>query len=309
MFLHRCCAMDRDFRDRPRQLGDPRNPPLSPPQKLPGQRQQLPPQPLEQRHQLPHLQPPPPPPPLQQSHEWHQAEPAPAEAVLNKMSLDFILNPSRATPSAQSSMVPTSVPIGDTAPATSERATPSGKFDWSEPAPDSVRSGKESEGTCGSGSLSESSPSKNRSGDNASGERTIRRRWTADEDELLRRAVAEHGARDWVSLAHRYFPARTSKQLRARWVYYLQDPDRKQAPFTDEQDRIILSLAAQLGYNQGHPVKWNLIAQRIGGTHNSQEVKFRFHKLVRRISDKNTQQATEQQLPQIEEKPGPAERK
>ncbi|KAL4069412.1 hypothetical protein J3A83DRAFT_3553486 [Scleroderma citrinum] len=89
-------------------------------------------------------------------------------------------------------------------------------------------------------------------------ERSVGRPWTAQEDELLVRAVAEHGENDnWKRVAM-CIPGRTNKACRKRWLHSLS-PDVKKTAWTPEEDRRLLELYAL------HAGKWAAIAKQIPG--------------------------------------------
>ncbi|KAI6045097.1 hypothetical protein EDC04DRAFT_3105251 [Pisolithus marmoratus] len=89
-------------------------------------------------------------------------------------------------------------------------------------------------------------------------ERSAGRPWTAQEDELLARAVAEHGENDnWKRVAE-CVPGRTNKACRKRWLHSLS-PDVKKTAWTPEEDRMLLEL-----YDV-HAGKWAAIAKHIPG--------------------------------------------
>ncbi|MBA0750117.1 hypothetical protein Gogos_003975, partial [Gossypium gossypioides] len=77
------------------------------------------------------------------------------------------------------------------------------------------------------------------------------------EDAVLSRLVAKFGARNW-SLIARGIPGRSGKSCRLRWCNQL-DPCLKRKPFTDEEDRIIISAHAI------HGNKWASIAKLLPG--------------------------------------------
>jgi len=83
-------------------------------------------------------------------------------------------------------------------------------------------------------------------------EKTIRVRWTPEEDELLLELITQHGPRHWKQLA-RHFPSREAPQLRSRWVHSLADTSSKR-PFTEKEDEWILEGYARFG------AKWKHIA-------------------------------------------------
>jgi hypothetical protein len=71
--------------------------------------------------------------------------------------------------------------------------------------------------------------------------KTIRRqRFTPDEDNRLKLAVAEYGPNKWPFVAQAVGPNRTARQVRDRWSTYL-DPEWACAP-TDAEDAVILEL-------------------------------------------------------------------
>jgi hypothetical protein len=78
------------------------------------------------------------------------------------------------------------------------------------------------------------------------------RRWTEQEDALLRRAVAEHG-RAWSRVAE-FVPLRTDVQCRERWVNVI-DPEIVHGPWTAEEDAALLRAAHVHGAG-----RWCLIA-------------------------------------------------
>ncbi|KAA8492415.1 Transcriptional activator Myb [Porphyridium purpureum] len=169
----------------------------------------------------------------------------PAGTAPNKMALDFILN--RPAESGVNSEPASGHPDPGTV---SMGSHPSGAKTL--PATGGV-SRSSDRGTSGQNNLGHS-PARNSSPGQ-------RHRWTQEEDKILRRAVAEHGARDWSRLAEQYLPHRNCKQLRARYCYYLAEPEKRDLPFSEEQDRKILEMAAQGDPTQ--PRNWRLIAEQI----------------------------------------------
>ena len=69
--------------------------------------------------------------------------------------------------------------------------------------------------------------------------------WSAEEDELLLRAIEANGTRKWSVLAS-HLPGRTGKQCRERWHNQL-NPDISKSPWTEEEDRIIIREYAKFG--------------------------------------------------------------
>ncbi|XP_065872745.1 transcription factor MYB1-like [Euphorbia lathyris] len=81
--------------------------------------------------------------------------------------------------------------------------------------------------------------------------------WSPEEDAVLTQLVSKFGARNW-SLIARGIPGRSGKSCRLRWCNQL-DPCLKRKPFTDEEDRIIISAHAI------HGNKWAAIARLLPG--------------------------------------------
>ncbi|KAI0274883.1 Homeodomain-like protein [Gloeopeniophorella convolvens] len=89
-------------------------------------------------------------------------------------------------------------------------------------------------------------------------ERITGRPWTAYEDLLLSRAVAEfEGEADWKTIAERV-PGRTNKACRKRWLHSLS-PSIKKSAWTREEDEKLLALYKLYG------TKWSIIARQIPG--------------------------------------------
>lgn len=72
-----------------------------------------------------------------------------------------------------------------------------------------------------------------------------RQPWAQEEDAVLRRSVAQNGARQWT-LAAAALPGRSAKQCRERWVGAL-DPSIVQTPFSEEEDELVVTAYRLLG--------------------------------------------------------------
>ncbi|XP_073151615.1 uncharacterized protein [Henckelia pumila] len=83
-------------------------------------------------------------------------------------------------------------------------------------------------------------------------------KWSEEEDEKLRAAVAEYGIQNWVAIEKSSGLGRPSKNCRLRWFNHLR-PNLKKCPFTQEEERIILHLHHKYGNS------WSLIASELPG--------------------------------------------
>ncbi|KAI8376391.1 Homeodomain-like protein [Radiomyces spectabilis] len=91
-------------------------------------------------------------------------------------------------------------------------------------------------------------------------------RWTAEEDDLLRQAVALHGPHKWASIAA-HVPNRTPMQCSTRWLGAL-NPHIHKGRWTEYEDNILkYSVLEYANYTdeegKTQPVPWNKIAERI----------------------------------------------
>ncbi|KAK4418074.1 Transcription factor [Sesamum alatum] len=85
-----------------------------------------------------------------------------------------------------------------------------------------------------------------------------RGRWTAEEDELLRKYIEANGEGSWRSLPNNAGLLRCGKSCRLRWVNYLRS-DVKRGNISAEEDEIIVNLHASLGN------RWSSIAAHLPG--------------------------------------------
>jgi hypothetical protein len=73
----------------------------------------------------------------------------------------------------------------------------------------------------------------------------IKRPWTKEEDQLLREAVAQHGARNWSSVS-KMIPTKNGKQCRERWINHI-DPAINREPWTHEDDMKLIEAHSRIG--------------------------------------------------------------
>lgn len=81
--------------------------------------------------------------------------------------------------------------------------------------------------------------------------------WSLEEDEKLRKLVESYSPRNWSFLA-KIMGTRQGKQCRERWHNHL-NPDITKAPFSKEEDRLIVQLHLRYGN------KWSEIAKYLPG--------------------------------------------
>ncbi|KAG9401521.1 hypothetical protein AC1031_009388 [Aphanomyces cochlioides] len=84
-----------------------------------------------------------------------------------------------------------------------------------------------------------------------------KRGWTAAEDQVMRKLVAEIGPHKWGVIAS-YLPGRNGKQCRERWCNQL-NPAIHRGAWTPAEDALIVRLQRE------HGNKWSLIAESLPG--------------------------------------------
>ncbi|KDP34209.1 hypothetical protein JCGZ_07780 [Jatropha curcas] len=88
--------------------------------------------------------------------------------------------------------------------------------------------------------------------------RSTKGQWTAEEDEILRKAVQRFKGKNWKKIAE-CFKDRTDVQCLHRWQKVL-NPELVKGPWSKEEDEIIIELVNKYG-----PKKWSTIAQHLPG--------------------------------------------
>ena len=83
-------------------------------------------------------------------------------------------------------------------------------------------------------------------------------KWSKQEDDTLKQAVEEHGAKNWKLISTR-LPGRTEVQCLHRWQKVLK-PTLVKGPWTQEEDRKVVELVEKYGAK-----KWSLIASNLPG--------------------------------------------
>ncbi|XP_015573142.1 transcription factor MYB3R-1 isoform X2 [Ricinus communis] len=88
--------------------------------------------------------------------------------------------------------------------------------------------------------------------------RSTKGQWTAEEDEILRKAVQRFKGKNWKKIAE-CFKDRTDVQCLHRWQKVL-NPELVKGPWSKEEDETIIELVNKYG-----PKKWSTIAQHLPG--------------------------------------------
>ncbi|XP_022754569.1 transcription factor MYB3R-1-like [Durio zibethinus] len=88
--------------------------------------------------------------------------------------------------------------------------------------------------------------------------RSTKGQWTAEEDEILCKAVQRFKGKNWKKIAE-CFKDRTDVQCLHRWQKVL-NPELVKGPWSKEEDELIIELVNEFG-----PKKWSTIAQHLPG--------------------------------------------
>lgn len=83
-------------------------------------------------------------------------------------------------------------------------------------------------------------------------------KWSKHEDDTLKEAVDEHGAKNWKLISTR-LPGRSEVQCLHRWQKVLK-PTLVKGPWTAEEDQKVVELVEKYGAK-----KWSLIASNLPG--------------------------------------------
>jgi hypothetical protein len=87
--------------------------------------------------------------------------------------------------------------------------------------------------------------------------RIHRKKFTRQEDEILRNLVNQFGQSDWGLIA-RHFQNRTPRQCRERWKHYVS-PDVVTGDWTEADDQMLRAKVTEFG------PRWSVIAQYFHG--------------------------------------------
>ena len=72
-----------------------------------------------------------------------------------------------------------------------------------------------------------------------------KKKFSPEEDELLKRLVAEYGEFEWELIASK-FNNRNARQCHDRWKFYV-NPKLNKEPFTEEEDMRLINLVSKYG--------------------------------------------------------------
>ena len=113
-------------------------------------------------------------------------------------------------------------------------------------------------------------------------------KFSYEDDEVLRKLVAEFGENKWVVIAE-HMPGRNPRQCKERWMNYLC-PTLNRSPWSPEEDRLLIAKQKELGS------KWVKISQFFENRTDAM-VKNRFQVLKRKeLKEQELQARREQYL-------------
>jgi hypothetical protein len=101
--------------------------------------------------------------------------------------------------------------------------------------------------------------------------KTIKRKFSPDEDKKLLELVKAFGTSDWITIKQ-YFKDRTTRQLKDRWRLYL-DPQINQEIWTNEEDQLLIEKQKQFGNS------WKAIQQEYFPSRTDRSIRNRFVKI------------------------------
>jgi hypothetical protein len=98
-------------------------------------------------------------------------------------------------------------------------------------------------------------------------------KFSQSEDDLIKALVENFGTHNWINIKH-YFTNRTTRQLRERWVLYL-NPNIDQTQWSKEEDDLLLE--GQKIYGNA----WKVISKNFLPKRTNIAIRNRFHRLAR----------------------------
>lgn len=91
----------------------------------------------------------------------------------------------------------------------------------------------------------------------------LKRPWSQDEDDILKRAVHTYHGRNWKQVAE-LLPGRTHSQAAHRWQKVL-DPKLRKGPWTMEEDDLLQLAVKEIGEG-----RWSRVAEQVGSRNGKQ---------------------------------------
>jgi hypothetical protein len=101
----------------------------------------------------------------------------------------------------------------------------------------------------------------------------LRRKFTPEEDAVIRAGVMAYGVQNWELIAH-LLEDRNSKQCRERYFMYLI-PEVRNDPWSSEEDAKLVAMVRQLGS------EWAKISRFFRGR-SANNIKNRWHQMMKR---------------------------
>lgn len=120
--------------------------------------------------------------------------------------------------------------------------------------------------------------------------------WSALEDDLLKKAVDKHSAKNWKEIS-KMVPGRTGSQCSQRWRRI--QPYKNRQPWTKEEDKLLADLTQKFGCN------WSLISSIIEGRTGKQVRERYINKLDPKIDRSKFKESEDQQILKLYGELGP----
>ncbi|XP_060175284.1 transcription factor RAX2-like isoform X1 [Lycium barbarum] len=115
--------------------------------------------------------------------------------------------------------------------------------------------------------------------------------WSPEEDAKLKEFIEKYGTGgNWIAFPQKAGLKRCGKSCRLRWLNYLR-PNIKHGDFTDDEDRVICSLYANIGS------RWSIIAAQLPGRTDNDIKNYWNTKLKKKLMALNIPSSNNQRLP------------